>query len=121
MTPVPSGVCSKKSKGRASWDECEHIHIFSCLISILLNKLSLFPRQGSCDFQKKKTDFPKNLTTPVLFPPPGYPGVSGRADGGTMSDPVRVPPSGGPGHWRRWLLPVLASAAWLLLTFFLKR
>lgn len=38
-----------------------------------------------------------------------------------MSDPVRVPPSGGPGHWRRWLLPVLASAAWLALTFCLYR
>ena len=38
-----------------------------------------------------------------------------------MSDPVRVPPSGGPGHWRRWLLPVLASAAWLVLTFCLYR
>lgn len=38
-----------------------------------------------------------------------------------MSDPVRVPPSGGPGHWRRWLLPVLASVAWLVLTFFLYR
>ena len=38
-----------------------------------------------------------------------------------MSDPVRVPPFGGPGHWRRWLLPVLASAAWLVLTFCLYR
>ena len=38
-----------------------------------------------------------------------------------MSDPERVPPSGGPGHWRRWLLPVLASAAWLVLTFCLYR
>lgn len=38
-----------------------------------------------------------------------------------MSDPMRVPPSGGPGHWRRWLLPVLASVAWLVLTFFLYR
>lgn len=38
-----------------------------------------------------------------------------------MSDPVRVPLSGGPGHWRRWLLPVLASVAWLVLTFFLYR
>lgn len=38
-----------------------------------------------------------------------------------MSDTVRVPPSGGPGHWRRWLLPVLASAAWLALTFCLYR
>lgn len=38
-----------------------------------------------------------------------------------MSDTVRVPPSGGPGHWRRWLLPVLASTAWLALTFCLYR
>ena len=38
-----------------------------------------------------------------------------------MSDPERVPPSGGPGHWRRWLLPVLASVAWLVLTFCLYR
>lgn len=38
-----------------------------------------------------------------------------------MSDPVRALPSGGPGCWRRWLLPVLASAAWLVLTLGLYR
>lgn len=38
-----------------------------------------------------------------------------------MSDPARDPSSGGPVLWRRWLLPVLASAAWLVLTFCLYR
>ena len=33
-----------------------------------------------------------------------------------MSASTSIPP-GGTGRWRRWLLPVLASAAWLALTF----
>lgn len=110
MTPVPSGVCSKKSKGRASLAAVSTFTFFLVLSGYYWIEDFLFSA-GPCDFQEKKTDFQKNMTTPALLPPSGQPGVSERADGGTMSDPVRVPPSGGPGHWRRWLLPVLASAA----------
>lgn len=120
MTPVPSGVCSKKSKGRASLAAVSTFTFFLVLSGYYWIEDFLFSA-GPCDFQEKKTDFQKNMTTPALLPPSGQPGVSERADGGTMSDPVRVPPSGGPGHWRRWLLPVLASAAWLVLTFCLYR
>ena len=55
MTPVPSGVCSKKSKGRASSAAVSTFTFFLVLSAYYWVQDFLFSA-GPCDFQEKKRE-----------------------------------------------------------------